>query len=172
MAVVCGWGWGGEGGALLLRRRLEVLLLLRRRVVEARGWRLRVGVVGCVVAGLLVPVLRCWRWRRGARGAIGAWYGAWRLETLARRRPTVVAVVGAHVLVLLRRGRHGFVVLGTAWGRAGVAVGVHELGCLFGFGVSGGGVSGQPFVARPVDVRGVSSHDVAQQAQHSKHVCL
>jgi hypothetical protein len=42
---------------------------------------------------------------------------------------------------------------------------------LFGFGVSGGRVSCQPFVARPVDVR-VSSHDVAQQAQHSKHVCL
>jgi hypothetical protein len=156
----------------LLRRRLGVLLLLRRRVVEARGWRLRVGVVGCVVAGLLVPVLRCWRWRRGARGAVGAWYGAWRLEALARRRPAVaVAVVWAHVLVLLRRGRHGFVVLRAAWGRAGMAVGIHELGCLFGFGVSGGRVFCQPFVARPVDVR-VSSHDVAQQAQHSKHVFL
>jgi hypothetical protein len=81
---------------------------------------------------------------------------------LARRRPAVVAVVGAHVL--LRRRRHGFVVLGAAWRRAGVAViGVHELCCLFGFGVSGGRVSGQPFVARPVDVR-VSGHDVAQQS--------
>jgi hypothetical protein len=47
-------------------------------------------------------------------------------------------------------------------------VGIHELCCLFGFGVSGGRVSGQPFVARPVDVR-VSSHDVAKQSQH---VCL
>jgi hypothetical protein len=135
-------------------------VLLRRRVVEARGWGLRVGVVGCVVAGLLVPVLRWWRGR--TRGAVGAWYGARRLEALARRRPVVaVAVVGAHVL---RRRRHGFVVLGTAWRRAGVAViGIHELCCLFGFGVSGGGVSGQPFVARPVDVR-VSGHDVAQQS--------
>jgi hypothetical protein len=45
-----------------------------------------------------------------------------------------------------------------------VAVWIHELRCLFGFGVSGGGVSCQPFVARPVNVR-MSSHDVAQQSQ-------
>ena len=155
LAVVCGRRGRGEGWALLLlRRRLGVLLW----VVEARGWRLRVGVVGCVVAGLLVPVLR-W-WRRGARGAVGAWYGAWRLEALVRRRPVAVAVVGAHVLVLLRWGRHGFVVLRTAWRRAGVAVWIHELCCLLGFGVSGGRVSCQPFVAGPVDVR-MSSHDVA-----------
>ena len=164
MAVVCRRRRGGEGRALLLlRRRLGVLLW----VVEARGWRLRVGVVGCVVASLLVPVLR-W-WRRGARGAVGAWYGAWRLEALVRRRPVAVAVVGAHVLVLLRWWRHGFVVLRTAWRRAGVAVWIHELCCLLGFGVSGGRVSCQPFVARPVDVR-MSSHDVAGSTSTASEV--
>jgi hypothetical protein len=71
LTVVGGRRRRGEGRALLLlgRRRLGVLLLLLlRRVVESRGWRLRVGVVGCVVAGLLVPVLR-W-WRRRTRGAV------------------------------------------------------------------------------------------------------
>jgi hypothetical protein len=126
---------------------------------------LRVGVVGCVVASLLVPVLRLCR--RRTRGAVRAWYRAWRLEALAERRPVVVAIVWAHVLVLLRRWRHGFVIL-SAWRRAGVAVWIHELCCLFRFGVSGGRVSCQPFVARPVNVR-MSSHDVAQQG---KHVCV
>jgi hypothetical protein len=48
-----------------------------------------------------------------------------------------------------------------------VAVWIHELCCLFGFGVSGGRVSCQPFVARPVNM-GMSSHDVAQQSQVSE----
>lgn len=43
-----------------------------------------------------------------------------------------------------------------------MAVWIHELCCLFRFGVSGGRVSCQPLVARPVNVR-MSSHDVAQQ---------
>jgi hypothetical protein len=48
-----------------------------------------------------------------------------------------------------------------------VAVWIHELCCLFGFGVSGGGVSCQPLVAGPVDVR-MSSHDVAGSTSNSK----
>jgi len=46
-----------------------------------------------------------------------------------------------------------------------MAVWIHELCCLFGFCVSRGRVSCQPFIARPVNMR-MSSHDVAQQAQH------
>jgi len=131
---------------LLLRWSLGVRLLLL--AAEAGRRRLWVGVVGCVVASLLVPVLRLRR--RRTRGSVGAWYRARRLKALARRRPAVVAVVGARVLRLLRWWRHGFVVL-RSW--SGTIVGVHELCCLLGFGVSVRRVSSQPFVAGPVDVR-------------------
>lgn len=136
---------------------VRLLLLL---AAEARRRRLWVGVVGCVVASLLVPVLRLRR--RGTRGSVGAWDRAGRLEALARRRPAVVAVVWARVLRLLRWWRHGFVVL-SAWRWAVV---VHELGSLFGFGVSGGRVSSQPFVARPVDVR-MTRHGFVRRARES-----
>ena len=45
-------------------------------------------------------------------------------------------------------------------------VGVHELSGLFGFSVSGGRVSSQPFVARPVDVR-VTRHGFVKSARES-----
>ena len=41
---------------------------------------------------------------------------------------------------------------------------VHELGGLLGFGVSGGRVSSQPFVARPVNVR-VTRHGFVRTAR-------
>ena len=141
-----------------MRWSLGVRLLLL--AAEARRRRLWVGVVGCVVASLLVPVLRL-RWR-GTRGSVGAWYRTGRLEALARRRPAVVAVVRARVLRLLRWWRHGFVVL-SAWRWAVV---VHELCSLLGFGVSGGRVSSQPFVARPVDVR-MTRHGFVRRARDS-----
>lgn len=140
------------------RWSLGVRLLLLAAVARRR--RLWIGIVICVVASLLVPVLRLRR--RRTRGSVGAWYGAGRLEALARRRPAVVAVVGARVLRLLRWWRHGFVVL-SSWRWAIV---VHELGSLLGFGVSGGRVSSQPFVARPVDVR-VTRHGFVRRARES-----
>lgn len=160
MTITRGRGRRSERRALLLLRwSLGVRLLRRLLAAEARRRRLWVGVVGCVVASLLVPVLRLRR--RGTRGSVGAWYRARRLEALARRRPGVVAVVGARVLRLLRRWRHGFVVL-CSWSRA--VVGVHELGSLLGFGVSVWRVSSQPFVARPVDVR-VTCHGFVGSAR-------
>lgn len=140
-----------------MRWSLGVRLLLL--AAEARRLRLWVGVVGCVVASLLVPVLRLGR--RRTRGPVGAWYRARRLEALARRRPAVVAVIRARVLRLLRWWRHGFIVL-CSWSRA--IVGIHELCCLLGFGVSGGRVSSQPFVARPVDVR-MTRHGFVRSAR-------
>lgn len=119
--------------------------------------RLRIGVVGCVVASLLVPVLR-W-WRRGIRGSIGPRYRAWRLEALAGRRSVAVAVVGTR---LLRWWRHGFSALCSLR-----AVLVEELGSLFWFGVSGGRVSSQPFVARPVNVR-MAGHDFTRRAREAR----
>jgi hypothetical protein len=100
-------------------------------------------------------------WRRGTRRSVGAWNRARRLEALAGRRPVAVAVVGARVLRLLRWWRHGFVVLRSS--RRAV-VGVHELCCLLGFGVSGRRVSSQPFVARPVDVR-MTRHGFVKSAR-------